>query len=62
MEKQRKKLTQKIISVKTLAVRGDWRQMIPGDTEETVDETETGKDGGKEGWEKLTDQIYTDLW
>ena len=36
--------------------------MIPGDTEETVDETETGKDGGKEGWEKLTDQIYTDLW
>ena len=47
MEKQRKKLTQKIISVKTLAVRGDWRQMIPGDTEETVDETETGKDRGK---------------
>lgn len=23
--------------------------MIPGDTEETVDETDTGKDGGKRG-------------
>lgn len=32
------------------AVRGGQRQMIPGVTEETVDETDTGKDGEKEGW------------